>query len=107
MDVVPSGEEADWQTPPFVATEKDGYLFGRGVQDDKGPSMAALYAVKALLNSGVRFKKRVRLDVYKRQIVGNYLPKKVQENRQPLNRKLAYLFVGIGFLLFKIAIFYL
>ena len=40
-------------------------------------------------------------------IVGNYLPKKVQENRQPLNRKLAYLFVGIGFLLFIIAIFYL
>ncbi|MBZ2135094.1 DUF1648 domain-containing protein [Streptococcus gordonii] len=38
-------------------------------------------------------------------IVGNYLPKKVQENRQPLNRKLAYLFVGIGFLLFVIAIF--
>jgi len=40
-------------------------------------------------------------------IIGNYLPKKVQENRQPLNRKLAYLFVGIGFLLFIIAIFYL
>lgn len=40
-------------------------------------------------------------------IVGNYLPKKVQENRQPLNRKLAYLFVGIGFLFFIIAIFYL
>lgn len=38
-------------------------------------------------------------------IVGNYLPKKVQENRRPLNRKLAYLFVGIGFLLFVIAIF--
>jgi len=31
-------------------------------------------------------------------IIGNYLPKKVQENRRPLNRKLAYLFVGIGFL---------
>lgn len=38
-------------------------------------------------------------------IIGNYLPKKVQENRRPLNRKLAYLFVGIGFLLFVIAIF--
>ena len=60
LDVVPSGDEADWQTPPFEATEKDGYLIGRGVQDDKGPSMAALYAVKALLDSGVRFKKRVR-----------------------------------------------
>ena len=57
---VPSGDEADWQTPPFEATIKDGWIFGRGVQDDKGPSMAALYAVKALLDSGVKFKKRVR-----------------------------------------------
>ena len=60
FDVVPSGDEADWRTPPFEATIKDGWIFGRGVQDDKGPSMAALYAVKALLDSGVKFKKRVR-----------------------------------------------
>ena len=60
LDVVPSGDEADWRTPPFEATIKDGWVFGRGVQDDKGPSMAALYAVKALLDSGVKFKKRVR-----------------------------------------------
>ena len=60
LDVVPSGDEADWRTPPFEAIIKDGWIFGRGVQDDKGPSMAALYAVKALLDSGVKFKKRVR-----------------------------------------------
>ena len=60
LDVVPSGDEADWKTPPFEAIVKDGYIFGRGVQDDKGPSMAALYAVKALLDSGVVFRKRVR-----------------------------------------------
>lgn len=60
LDVVPSGDEADWQTLPFEATIKGGWIFGRGVQDDKGPSMAALYAVKALLDSGVTFKKRVR-----------------------------------------------
>ncbi|EFX53065.1 putative dipeptidase [Streptococcus cristatus ATCC 51100] len=60
LDVVPSGDEADWRTPPFESTIKDGWIFGRGVQDDKGPSMAALYAVKALLDSGVEFKKRVR-----------------------------------------------
>ena len=60
LDVVPSGDEADWRIPPFEASIKDGWIFGRGVQDDKGPSMAALYAVKALLDSGVKFKKRVR-----------------------------------------------
>ncbi|MDG8755473.1 dipeptidase [Streptococcus pneumoniae] len=60
LDVVPSGDEADWQTPPFEATIKDGWVFGRGVQDDKVPSLAALYAVKSLLDQGIQLKKRVR-----------------------------------------------
>lgn len=60
LDVVPSGDEADWQTPPFEATIKDGWVFERGVQDDKGPSLAALYAVKSLLDQGIQLKKRLR-----------------------------------------------
>ena len=60
LDVVPAGDLEDWQTPPFEATLKDGWLIGRGVQDDKGPSLAALYAVKSLLDQGVTFTKRIR-----------------------------------------------
>ena len=60
LDVVPAGDLKDWQTPPFEATVVGDYLVGRGVQDDKGPSLAALYAVKSLLDEGVQFTKRIR-----------------------------------------------
>lgn len=60
LDVVPVGDLSDWETPPFEATIKDGWIHGRGVQDDKGPSLAALYAVKALMDAGVTFNKRIR-----------------------------------------------
>lgn len=60
LDVVPAGDLSDWETPPFEATIKDGWIHGRGVQDDKGPSLAALYAVKALMDAGVTFNKRIR-----------------------------------------------
>ena len=47
-------------TPLFEVTIKNDHLVGRGVQDDKGPSMAALFAVKALMDAGVIFTKRIR-----------------------------------------------
>lgn len=60
IDVVPVGDESKWKFPPFSATEEDGYIYGRGTQDDKGPTIATMYAVKALLDAGVKFGKRVR-----------------------------------------------
>ncbi len=60
LDVV-DVEEDKWQTPPFCATIKDGFLYGRGVSDDKGPTLTNLYAVKALMDLGVTFNKRVRI----------------------------------------------
>ncbi|MDH5231707.1 MAG: succinyl-diaminopimelate desuccinylase [Gammaproteobacteria bacterium] len=40
-DVVPTGPEVEWQSPPFQATIKDGVLTGRGAADMKG-SLAAM-----------------------------------------------------------------
>lgn len=60
LDVVPAGDLKDWKTPHFEATIVGDYIVGRGVQDDKGPSLAALYAVKSLLDDGIQFTKRIR-----------------------------------------------
>ncbi len=49
-DVVPAG--TGWIDPPFKMTEKKGILYGRGVADDKGPLLAAYYAMKALRDHG-------------------------------------------------------
>lgn len=43
LDVVGEGE--GWDTDPYTATEKDGCLYGRGTDDDKGPAVAAIYAM--------------------------------------------------------------
>jgi succinyl-diaminopimelate desuccinylase len=60
LDVVPPGKLKDWTRNPFDPVEKDGLLYGRGTQDDKGPLLASLFAAKALIDAGVKFNKRVR-----------------------------------------------
>lgn len=60
LDVVPAGE--GWTvTAPYEPIEKDGRLYGRGTADDKGPAMAALYAMRAVKELGIPLKKNVRL----------------------------------------------
>jgi succinyl-diaminopimelate desuccinylase len=60
LDVVPPGRRDEWKHDPFEPVEKDGLLYGRGTQDDKGPLLAALFATRALMDAGVTFGKRVR-----------------------------------------------
>jgi succinyl-diaminopimelate desuccinylase len=60
LDVVPPGKLEDWEQDPFDPVEKDGMIYGRGTQDDKGPLLASLFAVKALMDAAVKFNKRIR-----------------------------------------------
>ena len=59
MDVVPAGE--NWNTDPFEMVEKDGILYGRGVDDNKGPAIVSLHCLRALKDAGVLGKRRIRV----------------------------------------------
>lgn len=62
VDVVPVEAEG-WKADPFDATLIDGKVYGRGICDDKGPTILSLYALKALTDAGALKDKRVRLIV--------------------------------------------
>jgi succinyl-diaminopimelate desuccinylase len=59
LDVVPEGD--GWDYDPYGGEIADGRIYGRGVNDNKGPAVAALYAMKAIKDSGLPLSKRVRL----------------------------------------------
>ena len=70
LDVVPAG--SGWKYPPFGGVINDDIsdggvtgkkLWGRGAMDDKGPAMAALYALKALKDEGFRPRRTIKLIV--------------------------------------------
>jgi succinyl-diaminopimelate desuccinylase len=59
VDVVPAGD--GWTSDPFAAEIREGKIFARGAIDDKGPTMAAYYAMKIVMELGLPLKKRVRM----------------------------------------------
>jgi len=59
VDVVPEGD--GWASDPFGAEIRDGKIFARGAVDDKGPTMAAYYAMKTIRELGLPLNKRVRM----------------------------------------------
>ena len=59
LDVVPEGD--GWKYPPYGAQIVDGRMYGRGTNDDKGPAVAAMYALKAVKEAGIPLRRKVRL----------------------------------------------
>lgn len=59
LDVVPEGN--DWDYNPFGAEIVDDKIYGRGTEDDKGPTIAAYYAMKAIKEAKTPIKNNVRL----------------------------------------------
>ena len=59
LDVVPEGDR--WVHEPYGAALEDGYLYARGSADDKGPTYAALFAAKAIMECGLPLSRRIRI----------------------------------------------
>ena len=59
LDVVPLGQ--GWIYPPLGGEIHDGVLYGRGVADDKGPTIGAFYALKAIRELGLPLERRIRV----------------------------------------------
>ena len=59
LDVVPTG--LGWKHPPFSAYEEDGYIYSRGILDNKGPIMTCLYALYAIKELNIKLHKPVRI----------------------------------------------
>lgn len=58
-DVVEANEHSDqWSTDPFEMVSKNGYLYGRGISDNKGPTLAIIHAIGELYQ-----KKQLDIDI--------------------------------------------
>ncbi|WP_416198844.1 MAG: dipeptidase PepV [Sporanaerobacter sp.] len=59
LDVVPEGD--GWDYPPYNAEIHDDKIYGRGAIDDKGPAMAALYAMKSIKDKKIPLSRKIRI----------------------------------------------
>jgi acetylornithine deacetylase/succinyl-diaminopimelate desuccinylase-like protein len=52
LDVQPADPIDAWESPPFVLTERNGRLYGRGVSDDKASMLLPILAAEAFFSTG-------------------------------------------------------
>ena len=59
LDVVPEG--SDWTLPPYEGIVRDGFLYGRGANDNKCSCVSCLFALRAIREAGIPLRDRVLL----------------------------------------------
>jgi acetylornithine deacetylase/succinyl-diaminopimelate desuccinylase-like protein len=84
-DVQPTGDLAEWTTPPFELTADADVLRGRGVSDDKGPVFLVVTLVRALLQRDGRLPLNVRFLFEGEEEIGSpHLPDYVRKHAEEL-----------------------
>ena len=53
LDVVPPGDLSKWDSNPWTVVEKDGKLFGRGVEDNQQGLVSSVFAALAFVENGI------------------------------------------------------
>ena len=61
LDIVPPGEEVLWEGDPYILREKEGRIYGRGVEDNQQGMVASIFAMYALLKAGITPPKPIKL----------------------------------------------
>jgi len=85
VDVQPPDPVERWDSPPFVLTERNGRLYGRGVSDDKASMLLPILAAEAFFSAGQRPPVNLRfLFEAEEEIGGVDLPDLVREHRAAL-----------------------
>lgn len=59
MDTVPEGDRSLWKTDPFQAYVEDDKIYGRGTEDNGQALIGAIFAIKAIKNSGIKPKHNI------------------------------------------------
>ncbi len=62
VDVVPTGDPANWHYPPWQGTVSNGRVYGRGALDMKGGLVCALFAAKAIRDAGVELEGKLMIE---------------------------------------------
>ena len=84
-DVQPPGDEAEWTTPPFAPTVRDGRIYARGATDDKGPVLVPLKVAEAFLAEAGALPLNVRFLIEGEEEVGSpSLARFLREHRDEL-----------------------